>query len=283
MVPDRLKGKVVVVTGGGGGIGRALTAALSSEGASVAVIDVDAEAAKQAIAGTRYENGRHLAIRADLQQIKDCEVAIAQVVDRFGVIDGLLNNAGLGMTAIRADYLDRPVRFWEVETDRWQRLMDVNVRAAFVMARAAVPHMLARGSGRIVNITTSLDTMYRAGYTPYGPSKAWLEAATVSWARDLEGTGVTCNALIPGGAVNSGFFDKNAPLDRASLIQPEVMSPPACWLMSAESGGVTGRRFVAREWNADLADEAAAEKAGSAGAWQSLGSQSLWPSATPVR
>lgn len=142
--------------------------------------------------------------------------------------------------------------------------------------------MLAQRRGRIINVTTSLDTMYRAAYTPYGPSKAWLEAATVGWARDLADSGVTCNVLLPGGAVNTGFFDAAAPLARETLIQPETMVAPACWLMSDESSAATGRRYVARLWDASLPDAQAAEAAGAPAAWQTLGAQSLWPGAKPV-
>ncbi|MBV7482758.1 SDR family NAD(P)-dependent oxidoreductase [Bordetella sp. BOR01] len=282
---ERLTGRTVIVTGGAQGIGRAMALGLVSEGAKVAIVDIAEDAARSLVEsiGAEHGAGRALAIRADICQPDECARVVAQAVERFGQVDGLVNNAGRGMTAIRSDYLDRPVPFWEVDADRWQALMDLNVRAPFFLAKLIAPRLVAQKWGRIINITTSLDTMYRAAYTPYGPSKAWLEAATVGWARDLEGTGVTCNALIPGGAVNTAFFDKSAPLQRDSLIQPEAMVAPACWILSDEAGGISGHRFVARLWDRNLADADAAKAAGSPAAWQMLGSQSLWPGAKPVQ
>ena len=282
--PQRLKDRVVVVTGGAQGMGRAMTLGLLARGARVVVVDI-AEAAAQELAGqaeARHGADRLLALKADVCQLDECRRVADAARARFGAVHALVNNAGRGMTAIRRDYLDRPVPFWEVEPDRWQALMDLNVRAPFFMAQTLTPGFIAQRWGRIVNITTSLDTMYRAAYTPYGPSKAWLEAATVGWARDLAGSGVTCNALIPGGAVNTAFFDRNAPLQRDTLIQPEAMVAPVCWLLSDEAADTTAQRFVARLWDEGLPAAEAAKAAGSPAAWQAMGSQSLWPGAKPV-
>ena len=181
------------------------------------------------------------------------------------------------MAYIRPDNLQNPIRFWDVPVDRWQALMDINVRGPFVMAREAAPHMIARGWGRIVNVTTSLDTMYRRAYTPYGSSKAALEAASASWASDLEGTGVTVNVLIPGGAVNTAFFDAAAPLKRDALIQPQAMAPPLLWLASRAADTVTGMRFVASNWDPAKAADAAARDAGAPAAWPGIGAGSHRP------
>jgi NAD(P)-dependent dehydrogenase (short-subunit alcohol dehydrogenase family) len=171
MNADRLKGKSVIVTGGAQGIGRAMALGLVGEGANVAIVDI-AEGAARALVeqiAADHGRGRALAIRADVCQLAECQRVVVQAVHQFGSVQGLINNAGRGMTAIRADYLDRPVRFWEVEPERWQAVMDLNVRAPFFMAQALAPRLVEQGWGRIVNITTSLDTMYRAAYTPYGP------------------------------------------------------------------------------------------------------------------
>ena len=126
------------------------------------------------------------------------------------------------MQSISETYMNEPVRFWEAEPARWQAMMDVNFKAPFLLARAVVPSMIDAGWGRIVNVTTSLDTMIRQNYTPYGQSKAALEAATSSWAKELVGTGVTANVLIPGGPTNTGFLPASAPFARAALVQPDV-------------------------------------------------------------
>ena len=103
--------------------------------------------------------------------------------------------------------------------------------------------------------------MRRRGFSPYGPSKAALESATIIWAQDLAGSGVTVNALLPGGATLTGMIPASFPDDlRAKLLDPAIMVPPLLWLASPQSDGVTGRRFVAANWRD--ADPAAAADAG---------------------
>jgi NAD(P)-dependent dehydrogenase (short-subunit alcohol dehydrogenase family) len=155
--------------------------------------------------------------------------------------------------------------------------MDINVAGPFLMARAAVPRMIERGGGRIVNVTTSLDTMLSAGMAPYGQSKAALEAGTAIWAKDLAGTGVTANVLVPGGPVDTAFLPPDTLFPRDQLIKPDVMRAPIVWLASAEAAGVTGRRFVARLWDTALPPGAAAARAGASVAWAGYGAQAARP------
>lgn len=145
------------------------------------------------------------------------------------------------------------------------------------MGRAIALALIQKGWGRIVNLTTSLDTMTTRGYTQYGPSKAALEAATSVWAKDLEGTGVTANVLVPGGPVNTDFIPENAPFDRAKLTQPEVMQAPMCWLASDLSAGVTDMRFVARSWGPDAPLEKAIKESGGPCAWPDAGKKAFKP------
>src|SRR5690606_7677648 len=146
--------------------------------------------------------------------------------------------------------------------DDWQRLMDVNVRGAFLMARAAASHLMAQKWGRIVNVTTSMNTMIRGGNMPYGQSKAALAAATASWAEDLEGTGVTANVLVPGGAADTPMVPHESPYPRDQLVRPEAMVAPICWLASKDSDGVSQMRFIGRLWDPAASDEANIRAAG---------------------
>ena len=118
-------------------------------------------------------------------------------------VDILVNNAGIGPGAIRPDSWQRPVKFWEITADQWRRFVAVHTTAPLALTNAVVPEMMREGWGRIVNVTTSLGTMLNAGSPTYGPSKAALEALSAIMAKDLDGTGVTVNVLVPGGITNT--------------------------------------------------------------------------------
>ena len=121
--------------------------------------------------------------------------------------------------------------------------------------------------------------MYRAGLCPYGPSKAVHEALVALMAQELEGTGVTANVLVPGGATDTNIIPQDVVYDRESLFRPEVMQAPAVWLASEDSGGTNGMRFIAYRWDESLPIEQRLEKAGAPAAWPQLGKQTIspWP------
>ena len=123
----------------------------------------------------------------------------------FGKIDILVNNAGIGQATLRAENWQRPIRFWEVNPDDWRRFIAVHTTAPLLLAQAVVPGMMEAQWGRIVNVTTSLGTMIRSGSPTYGPSKAALEAFSAIMAKDLDGSGVTVNVLVPGGVTNTAM------------------------------------------------------------------------------
>jgi len=128
--------------------------------------------------------------------------------------------------------------------------------------------MLQQRWGRIINISMNHQTMCRAGFSPYGPSKAALESETIIWAQDLAGTGVTVNALLPGGATDTGMIpDGIAPEARSRLLDPAIMVPPLLWLASPAADQVTGDRFVATLWDSSLPPEQASERARSRAGW----------------
>jgi 3-oxoacyl-[acyl-carrier protein] reductase len=277
MAEARLAGTVAVVTGAARGMGRAMVQGLAAAGARVTMADLDEAELKRAAAdvGAAVGSGAVLAVAGDVTGDADAAAIIERTVGAFGSVGVLVNNAGLGEDAVRRDFMTRPVRFWEIDPPVWRRIMDVNANAAFLMARAAAPHMVAKGWGRIVNVTTSLDAMIRGGFAPYGGSKAATEAHTAIMAADLEGTGVTANVLVPGGPVNTRMFPDDPRFPRASLIQPDAMVRPILWLASRASDGVTSRRFIAALWGSD---DAPAEAATAPAGWPQLGAQTLWQS-----
>jgi NAD(P)-dependent dehydrogenase (short-subunit alcohol dehydrogenase family) len=122
------------------------------------------------------------------------------------------------------------------------------------MGSAITPRMLAAGGGRIVNISVNHATMTRAGFVPYGPSRAGTEALSRIMAADLRGTPVTVNMLLPGGATRTGMVPAGAAAGLPGLLEPEIMGPPIAWLASAAASGAHDERIVAAEFGQWLAD-----------------------------
>ena len=194
--------------------------------------------------------------------LSDAVIAFSHKHPQIRVSLSLVNNAGRGMKYISSSFMTEPTRFWEADASAWRSVIDTNINGPFLMARAAVRPMLRGRWGRIINISMNRDTMQRAGFSPYGPSKAALESETIIWAQDLAGTGVTVNALLPGGATLTGMIPPGVPQHvRASLLDPGIMIRPLLWMVSPASDGITGKRLVANRWRMDVDDAAAAQSA----------------------
>jgi NAD(P)-dependent dehydrogenase (short-subunit alcohol dehydrogenase family) len=262
---------IVIVTGGARGLGRAMTLALLRSGKRVVVADLPVSAAEvrelTGIAAQEQSQDRLLAVECNVTQWEQCQNVVTKAIDRFGTVHGLVNNAGVGMQDIGNVLVGKRKPFYEVDANAWRNAIEVNVNGPFLMAKAITPQLVRQGWGRIVNIETSSYTMMMDGFSPYGPSKAALESSTVIWAKDLVGTGVTVNALAPGGPANTRMIPESEVGDRSTLIQPEVMMAPIVWLMSARSDGVSGRRIIAKEWDADRLKREAPGKIGTPAGW----------------
>lgn len=259
-----LRGRVVIITGGGRGLGLEMARALARSGCRVAISGArdgaDLLAAEDELAAIASP-ANVLALKADVASWADCAALAKLVLERFGRIDALINNAGRGMLELSAKFNTKPALFWHSDPQGIRNIIDANVLGPFLMARACVPHMVAQGFGRVVNISTSAGTMVRKGYAPYGPSKAALEAMSAVWARDLEGTGVTVNVLLPGGATDTRLLPGHGAERRGAdgqLLSPTLMTAPALWLISDASGGSSGERYIAKDWNTALPADAAA-------------------------
>ena len=257
-----LEGKVALVTGAGStiGLGRAMTLALVGAGARVAMMDLDPEALAQSAADARKAGaeGCAVTITGDISDPADAERAVQTAIGELGGLHILINNAGINP---RSDH------FWDLPVEAWARTIAVNLTGSYYMARAAVGPLRAQGWGRIIGITTSLDTMLRGA--PYGPSKAGHEALVATMARELEGSGVTANVLLPGGAANTNMVprERHGP----NLVDPERMQAPAVWLASEASDGFNGQRIVARDWDETLPIEERLKKASAPAGWPQLG------------
>jgi len=272
-----LAGRTVLITGAAMGIGRALAVGMSRAGAKVVLVDV----MKDALQELAHELGQssaavHASVTdiSDVQAVESLQRAVRQ---KFGGIDMLVNNAAIGPEKNSPRYLVDKPKFWATNDELWHAMFRVNVIGVQLMSRVFVHDMLERAWGRIVNITTSLDTMYRPGIGPYGPCKAAVEALTRIMAQDLEGTGVTANVLVPGGPVNTRMVPIESGLSQSDLIQPEQMLAPLLWLASDESNDANGIRIVAQKWRRDASLETRLRDATAPVAWPQLGAQSIFP------
>ena len=260
--------KTAIVTGAASGLGRAMALGLSKSGFDVVAVDRNAEALTTLPAPVKP-------LAADLSQPDSFEKIVAETISAFGQIDILVNNAGIGQAAIRADQRTNPIRFWEVTPQQWNRFLTVNATAPILMSRAVLPHMLKANSGRIITVTTSLGTMVREGYLLYGSSKAAAESAMAVLAADLAGTAVTANVLVPGGVTDTPLVGDAG--DRSKMLRPDIMLPPLLWLVSDEAASVSGRRFIAADWNVALPAAEAAQAPGTPVAWLSIARMPIEP------
>ena len=240
----------VLLTGGTSGLGLAMASALAHAGASVVLTGRDAGRAEQVAATLPGASGLGL----DTRDEASVSAAVQAAAGRLGGIDLLVNNAGLGMRTVNPRFMTEPQGFWRVSPDGFRAVVETNLTGYFLVAREVTPLMLAAGRGRIVNISMNHATMIRRGFVPYGPSRAGAEALSRIMAADLDGTGVTVNMLLPGGATRTGMVPSEH--HSRALLDPEIMGPPIVWLASADAEGTSNERIVATEFDGWLRQRA---------------------------
>ena len=283
MTERPLQGKVAIVTGAGSpiGLGYAMTLGLVRAGARVAMMDVKQEWLDQSGGQARELGGDDcvLPILADVSDPESVQKAVGKAISELGGLHILVNNAGINVKPAGqapAGSADQH-KFWETSAEAWSSVVSVNFSGAFYMARSVVRHMIDQGWGRIIGVTTSMDSMWRRGGSPYGPSKAGHEALVAIMAQDLEGTGVTANVLIPGGGTHTNMTAADSHYDPSELLKAEAMQAPAVWLASEDSGEITGQRLIAYYWDESLPIEERLEKCSAPAAWPQLGLQMIHP------
>jgi NAD(P)-dependent dehydrogenase (short-subunit alcohol dehydrogenase family) len=268
--------RVVLVTGAAGGIGRVMTAALLADGHSVAAVDRDGAGLDRLTEHARQQGAadRLHAIVADLQDQSAGAATVAETKSRFGTVDAVLNNAGIGMSSIRPDAEARHPTIEELTPETWDAFFAIFVRAPVVLARAALPSMKQGGWGRIVNNTTSYLTMLRV--LPYGAAKAAFESLSAVWAKELDGSGITVNVLVPGGPTDTPLISDASGWPREKMLRPDIMGPPTRWLISDASDGFSGQRITAARWDRSLPAEDAARHASRPIGWPELAADAVW-------
>lgn len=267
-----LEGRVAVITGAGTGLGAVMARALATAGAKVVGLGRTRSTLEQVAAELNESLGGQLflPIVADVTSRQDCEEAVKKTMDAFGTIDILINNAGVGANHARPKGFKGTLHFWDCDPDLWDQAVAINHSGAFYMTRLAVLPMKEKGWGRIVNNTTNFHTMLGPGRSCYGPGKAALEASSLIWSKELAGSGVTVNVLIPGGPTDTPIHLHSRGIPRERMLRPEIIAEPILWLASPASDGITGYRFNAKLWDSSLPPDEAARKARQPAAWDSL-------------
>lgn len=186
---DALAGQVVLVTGASRGIGAATAVACADAGADVAIgYRHKTSEAEATVAAVRSRGGKSEAFPADVREPDQVDAMIAAVLDRFGKIDGLVNNAGVITDSHVVD----------MAVDQWRHMLDVDLTGAFLCSRAVLPGMLQRGSGSIVMISSRLGQIGFAGASHYAAAKAGLLGLAKSLAKEVGPEGVRVNVVAPG-------------------------------------------------------------------------------------
>ena len=193
----RLADKVCLITGAGSGIGRASAVLFAAEGARVAVADIDLAAAEETVARISDQGGASRHYRVDVTDPASADALAATVAADFGRIDVLFNNAGVAGVGL----------LHETSVELWDRVMAVNVRGVFLVARAVLPHMIAAGRGSIVNMSSSIAEIGLANRASYAASKGAVLSLTRQMQADYAQYGIRVNALLPG-TIHTPFVDR---------------------------------------------------------------------------
>ena len=249
----RLKDKVIIITGGAEGIGRAYAMGMANEGAKLVISDLNIEAAEKTVQDLKAKGTDAVATKTDVSSLEDTLEMAKQAVDHFGAIDVLVNNAAmLGRVRVTR------VPFYELDLAEWDRVLEVNLKGTLLCSRAVFSQMKAQGSGKIINVTTSGFFFGNPNYVHYVSSKAGVIGLTRAMARELGGLNINVNCIAPGATLADDPEKKEiyeARMQRLSQLAvpkqsfkrvelPEDLVGTAIFLASSDSDFITGQTIV---------------------------------------
>jgi len=238
--------RVAIVTGAASGIGRATARALAAEGLAVLVADLDAEGAERVVADIAAAGGTAAAQRADVEQEESVRAMVDAAVSRFGGLDVLHNNAA----ASAPEIMGRDLDLAEMDVDVWDRTLAINLRGPMLGCKYAIPRMLERGGGVIINTSSASGLVGDLSRAAYGASKAGLDSLTRYVATQYGKRGIRCNAIAPG-VIHTPALAQNVPAEQLAVFershltprlgQPEDIAAAVVFLASDGGAFITGQ------------------------------------------
>ena len=246
MTERRFAGKVAFVTGAGSGIGRATAIAFAAEGATVVLADIDTVGNEETARLVAEHGGRVLSVKCDVTSSSDIQAVIEKTVQEFGRLDVAFNNAGIEQP---------PAPLVDISEDEWSRLLDIDLRSAFLCMKYEIPAMLEHGGGSIVNTSSGAGVVGIRGQAAYVAAKHGLIGLTKSAALDYAAQGVRVNAICPG-IIETPMMDRfsgGTSEGRARVIgqepvgrmgRPEEIASAVLWLSSDLGAFATGHAMV---------------------------------------
>lgn len=239
-----VRDKIAIVTGGGQGIGRAICLTLAREGADVAVVDLNAETAAEAVGEVEKLGRRGLALTADVTNLEEVTAAVNQAIEELGKLDILVNNAAV---------IDLLGKFWEQPVDYWRKSVDVCLFGVFNCTRAILPHMIERESGRIISMASDAGKAGEPLSAPYSAAKAGIMGFTRALAREVGRYKITVNAVAPAFTETPTSLRITTPELRERMVkrayplgrlgQPQDLANAVLFLASDAAEWITGQSY----------------------------------------
>jgi 3-oxoacyl-[acyl-carrier protein] reductase len=227
-----LNGKIALVTGAAQGIGRDIALALATDGADVAICDVNIEAAQKTAGDIEAKGRKSLALKANVAASADVTAMIDQVVEKFGKIDILVNNAGITRDGL----------ILRMKEEDWDLVLSINLKGAFLCTKAALKYMSKQRGGTIINIASIVGAMGNAGQANYVASKAGLIGLTKTIAREYANRGITANAVAP------GFIDTAMTQALSENVRQELAKQIPLGKLGTPEDVANAVRFLASPW-----------------------------------